>query len=145
MRIITKCDGVKDNFDIPPEVKVLVHNVGIRVDAPDAYTISAEDTKKCMQEISQKAWVHISTGPVFLHLFGIICPMVNLPETVETLREDYSDGVIHICGLIILLVEAIWAKHPEIFIKYPETFLHPEQQQKLGILFTEIDKLRGLK
>jgi hypothetical protein len=56
---------------------------------------------------------------------------VTLPPTISALLADYDDGVIHACGLIVQLVEARFEGRPEVFIKNPETHLHPSQQRLL--------------
>lgn len=145
MEIITKCNGVRSTHQINPQpITALVHQSGIKVEAPSAYTITSEMTLKCMKEMSQKAWVHISAGPLFQHFFGMLFRgSVTLPQEVSVLCEDYDDGVIHGCGLIVLLVEAMFEGRQEVYLAYPETFLHPLQQQWLMSVIMGIQQLSG--
>lgn len=144
MKVITKTNGVKQEHDIPAQpFTAVVHRPNIKVEAPDAYTISPADTVKCMQEMSQKAWVHISTGPLFQHFFGILFKddPVTLPETIAALNEDYDEGVVHACGLIVLMCEAAFENKQQIFIKTPEAHLHPACVYHLMSMILEIRKL----
>jgi hypothetical protein len=56
---------------------------------------------------------------------------VVFPEVVEPIT-DYSDGVLHIAGLIDLTLK-FHVTHPGITTnwQYPEQLLHPAQQLKL--------------
>lgn len=123
----------------------MVTDNGIKVEAPDAYTITATDTIKCMADMSQKAWEHISTGPLFKHFFDTLFQQrpVTLPESIKVLNEDYDEGVVHACGLIILLVESRFNGVPQVFLKLPETHLHPAVCQMLMTVIYDIQKLPG--
>lgn len=145
MRIISKSNGVKSEHDLPSQpITAVVHQSGIKVEAPDAYTIDSTMTVSCMREMSQKAWEHISTGTLFRHFFDILFQKnVELPVKISSLIEDYDDGVIHGCGLIVLLVEAMFAGKQQVYLKYPETFLHPAQQQWLMTVIMGIQHLSG--
>ena len=145
MKIITKSDGVVTEHEIPKQsVTAIVHQSDIKVEVPGVYTIDAQMTLKCMADMSQDAWVHISTGPLFQHLFHECLfkgNPVKLPATIKALNEDYSEGVIHGCGLIVLLVEAMFAKRKEVYLKYPETHLHPGVVCYLMTMIQEVQKL----
>lgn len=143
MRVVTKCDGVIQEHDIPQGVKCLVHENGIKVEAPDAFTITPTSTVECMREMSQEAWEHISTGPLFQHFFNELFRdrPVKLPATIKALNEDYDDGVIHACGLIILLVESRFESKTKVFLKLPETHLHPAVVCHLMTVILGIEKI----
>lgn len=145
MKIITKCNGERTEHELPSKpITALVHQAGIKVEAPSAYTITPEMTVKCMKEMSQRDWVHISTGPLFKHFFDMLFQKnVTLPSEISSLCDDYDDGVIHGCGLIVLLVEAMFERLKEVYLSYPETFLHPVQQQWLMSVIMDIQKLSG--
>lgn len=143
MKIITKCDGTVTEHDIDPGVRALVHNPDIKVEAPNAKLVSIKETTACMAEMSQKAWEFISTGPLFQALFEELTKdrRVTLPATIKALNEDYSEGVIHACGLIVMLVEARFAGTKEVFVRTPEDAMHPAWHARLMSLFMMIEKI----
>lgn len=57
--------------------------------------------------------------------------------------EDYDEGVIHACGLIILLCEAMFEGKKKVFLKNPETNLHPAVVARLMTVIIDIQKLSG--
>lgn len=144
--IQAKCNGVVTPMEFPEKnFLVVIHEQSIKVEYPDALTIDPKATAKCMEEMSQKAWEHISTGPLFPHFFGLLFRdmPVALPKEIKTLLEDYDDGVIHSCGLIIMLCEAMFEARPKVFIKVPETNLHPAASSMLMTTINAIRRLGG--
>lgn len=126
---------------------VIVHQQDISVKITEAKLISCFETVKTIDEMSQKAWVHISTGMLFRHLFNLCFDKGNapvLPETIEEFKE-MDTGVKHLAGLIIMMVECspAFCKNPpkKIFLKNPETFLHPKQEQLIVGMITELRRL----
>lgn len=144
MHIIVKANGEVSEHDTPDQpFTVVVHDPSIKVEAPTAQLIDVKATIACMEAMSQRAWVHISTGPLFQHLFQALFAdrPVTLPAEIDRLRADYDDGVIHACGLIILLVESRFAGRKEVFIKNPETHLHPAVTRCLVSVVQEIQRI----
>lgn len=101
-----------------------------------------EDTVKCMKEMSQKAWEHISTGPLFRHMVGALYKDYDqyIPEKIADLLEE-DTGMIHAYGLIVLLVEARFDGREKVFVQAPENHLHPGLQRMLMSLIYEIQKI----
>lgn len=121
---------------------VIVHPQGIKVEVPRAVTITPEDTLKCMREMSQRAWVHISTGPLFRHLYGKLFPGETPPDTIEEVLE-LDEGVLHGAGMIVLGCEACFVGKTKIFFKAVETYLHPKTQQLVGGMLKDMQNLLG--
>lgn len=151
MRILAKTGGKTTEHELPAQpLTVVLHENSIKVEAPEALKIDPEATIKCMREMSQRAWVHISTGPLFQDLFQTLYPPddeqhgnVTLPAEIKTLLDDYDDGILHACGLIIMLVESRLEGRDKVFIKNPETHLHPAQQRLLVSLIKKIQRIPG--
>lgn len=146
MLIKAKCDGEVTEHDLPDKpFLVAVHQSGIKIEVPEALLIDAKATTKCMEGMSQKAWVHISTGPLFQHFFDELFKdhAVTLPENIATLIADYDEGVIHACGLIVMLCEAMFERKRKVFLKNPETHLHPAVVARLMTVILDIQKLSG--
>jgi hypothetical protein len=139
MRVLAKANGKVTEHELPDQpFTCILHENSLKVEAPEAQLIDVEATLGCMRKMSQSAWEHISTGPLFNHFFTMLFPPdddrhgnVTLPPKIATLLADYDDGIIHACGLIILLVESRFAGTKKVFIKNPETHLHPAQQRLL--------------
>lgn len=152
MKITARYKGVVTEHDIKPvdnllkethkSVQCVIMQPGIKVDAPDAYKITPDDTVMCMKDMSQKAWEHISTGPLFQHLFNMLFKgyEIELPAKIEDLLEE-DMGTIHGCGLIILLVEARFDGRKEVFVQTPETHLYPGVVYYLMSTIYEIQKI----
>lgn len=120
--------------------QVIVHQEEINVQVPAFVEISAEDTLACIKALNGKQWQHMSTGQLFRlcwykffeHTESLA---LKTPTTVEALHAS-STGMRHIAGLIILACEALF-EGKNIFLKNPETFVHPKTERTLvgGILF----------
>lgn len=137
----TKIIVNKENITVDvPEFSALVHQPGIRVDVPDFFEINSRNTIDCMEKMSQKAWIHISTGEIFQHLFKMVLPEIEIPSTIEELNNsDY--GTIHICGIIVLCCESMFAGQKKVFFRNPENHLHPKTEQLLVGMLKEIQKI----
>lgn len=143
-KIISKHNGISTEHELPDQpLMVIVHQPEIRVDVPEAgLEINSRKTIKCMEDMSQRAWEHISTGPLFCHFWNILYKdRMKLPKTIKSLIEDYDLGVIHSCGLIVMLVESRFACIDKVFIRTPEDHMHPDTQQKIMSVINEIAKL----
>lgn len=137
-------NGEEMILDAAPRLTVLVHQPGIRVDVPQFVEINGRNTLDCMEKMSQQAWVHISTGELFQHLFREAFPPedgdVPIPATIEQLNKG-DFGVIHISGMIVLACEAIFEGKYKIFLRTPEDHLHPKTERRvIGMMM----KLRDL-
>lgn len=84
--------------------------------------------------MSQRAWEHISTGPLFQHLFRLAFPPedgdIPIPKTVEELNKG-DFGVIHVAGMIVQGCEAVFSGQKRIFFRNPEDTLHPKTERRI--------------
>lgn len=143
MLVQVKSKGVCTEHEIAPEVKCLVYQQGLKVTPLDAdVVITPETTVKCMRDMSQKAWEHISTGSLFQHFFNTLFEeQAYLPPTIKEFLEDSNEGMIHGAGLIVQLVESRFAGLKKVFIQTPEAGLHPQVQYYLMSVIEEIKKI----
>lgn len=127
-------NGKEMVLDAAPRLTVLVHQQGIRVDVPEFVEINGRNTLDCMEKMSQRAWVHISTGELFQYLFREVFPAedgdVPIPATIEELNKG-DFGVIHVAGMIVLACEAIFEGKYKIFLRTPEDHLHPKAERRI--------------
>ena len=136
----------KQILPIQPGVKgltVVVHQQGIKVDAPEFLEINSETTLECMRTMKQKAWTHISTGHLFKDLFETAMPFsefnVKLPDQISDLLI-MDKGIVHLCGLIVCGCEAaFYRRNP--FFRTPEDHLHPKTQRYLMGMINKIKDL----
>lgn len=144
MKILARLRGEETEHDIPRNdsgITAVVMRPGIKVTAPDAYEISSDTTVKCMKEMSQKAWEHISTGELFQHLFKILFGQdAWIPKTIDEMNEE-DVSAIHGAGLIIQLVEARFNHVTEVHLRTPENHFHPKQTRMLMSVVVEIQKI----
>lgn len=120
----------------------ILHGNDIRVESPYYFEINGRNTLKCMEEMSQRAWVHISTGSIFQHLFNkafVDCPEVKIPATIEELN-NMDFGVIHVSGMIVLAIEAL-IEGKRVFFRTPETHLHPKVTRCLVDMINDLLKI----
>jgi len=142
-KVIAKCDGNITEHEIPEQLfTAIVADQGIKVEVPEALLIDSRKTVECMEKMSQRAWEHISTGELFQHLFNMLFrdSGVKIPVLIEPLL-DGDIGVIHGCGLIVLLVESRFAGVKKVHIRTPEDHLHPKTQRLLVSVIQEIQKI----
>ena len=136
-------NGEVKQIDEGERLTCLIHQQGIRIEVPESIEINGRNTVDCMEKMDQKKWEWISTGPLFKELFAIAFPEDNkqeIPKTIEGLNKiDF--GVIHVCGLIVLACEAIFAGKTKIFFRNPEHHLHPKTER---CIMNVIYKIREL-
>ena len=139
---------------------VIVHQQGIRVNVPEFVEINSRNTISCMENMTQKAWEHISTGELFKTawehistgelfktLFYKVFPPedghIAIPVTIEELNNG-DFGVIHMAGLIVQSCEAIFDGKTKIFFRNPENHLHPKAERSIvSMMKTMMDLLGG--
>lgn len=142
MEILATSAGVETKLEVPNQpLTVLVMQQDINVEVPDVPEINSDTTTACMKEMTQEAWVHISTGELFQRFFFTLFGKdAYLPKTIDELNKQ-GRGIVHGSGLIIQLVETRFAKVTKVFLREPETFLHPKQQAKLMTVIHEIQAM----
>lgn len=138
-------NGEEKIIDAPP-FTCIVHQPGIRVDVPDFVEINSRTTIDVMSKMSQRAWVHISTGQLFQELFKMAFPIedgdIKIPATIEELNKgDFS--VIHISGMIVQACEAVFEGKTKIFFRNPEDTLHPKTERRIVGMMKSIAQLAG--
>lgn len=137
-------NGKDMTIDAAPRFTCLVHQQGIRIDVPDFVEINSRNTIECMAKMSQRAWVHISTGELFQALFKELFPKedgdVAIPATIEELNKgDY--GVIHAAGMIVLGCEALFEGKTKLFFRTPEDHLHPKAERRICSMFAKMQEI----
>lgn len=135
--------GEEMTIDIP-KFTCLVHQQGIRVNVPGFVEINSRNTIECMEKMTQKAWVHISTGELFQILFREIFPdqSVAIPATIKELIEG-DFGVVHVAGMIVLGCESLFSGNTKLFFRTPEDHLHPASEQRLVSMLQKMQNLLG--
>lgn len=138
--VTTTVQGVKTEHEIelaPGGFTCVIHQQGMRLDVPSFVEIGPKQTIACMEAMSQKQWEWISTGELFKILFEIVFDPeqekhfanCKIPSSIEELNQS-DMGVIHVCGIIVLCCEAFFAKK-NVFLRNPETYLHPATERMI--------------
>src|ERR1043165_1483839 len=150
--VVTTCNGVKTEHEIedkPGGLTVILHQQGLRVDVPTFVEVGPRETIACMMEMKQKEWEWISEGQLFQTLFKTIFDEKQdrhfsgcvIPKTIEELNQG-DMGVAHICGLIVLSCEAFFAGK-SVFLRNPETYLHPATERMIVGMLNKMLELCG--
>lgn len=129
----------------------MVHKQGIGVSVPGFVEISSRTTLKCMESMTQIQWEWISTGSLFKYLWKMsFDPTAQqgsvgeyIPATIEELNSG-DPGVVHVAGMIVQGCEALMAGR-NIFVRNPETLLHPVTERYIMGMFREMFKILGYR
>lgn len=137
-------NGQEMTLDAAPRFTCIVHQQGIRVNIPEFVEINGRNTIECMEKMSQRAWVHISTGQLFQILFRELFPAedgdIPIPATIEELNAG-DFGVVHAAGMITLGCEAIFEGKTKLFFRTPEDHLHPKTERRIVAMFMKMQEL----
>lgn len=132
----------KQLTELPDSVECVVPQSGIRVDAaPGYFQIDGVTTLACCDELPEDKAQHILPSPLFAHFFRIMFPEPFPIPLGKRALEDAADDVRHITGMIILLFEAMYERKERVFIKNPETHLHPAQTRCIMSLIEAMKRL----
>lgn len=139
-------NGKESTIDAP-ELTIIVHQQGNRVNVPGFVEINSRNTIECMEKMSQRAWEHISTGAIFQVLFREIFPKedegnIEIPKTIEELNAG-DFGVVHAAGMIVLACEAIFQGKTKIFFRNPEDNLHPKAERRFVQMLNKMKEIFG--
>jgi hypothetical protein len=151
--VVATTNGVKTEHvieDKPGGLTVLVHQQGIRVDVPCFVEVGPRETIACMNNMTQKQWEWISQGPLFKTLFDLVFDPENdrnfggcdIPATIEELNQG-DMGLAHTSGLIVLSCEAFFAGK-SVFLRNPETYLHPAAERTIMTMLKKMMQLCGI-
>jgi len=137
----------KKPVEIPTQpFTAILHNTPMKIEVPAFFEINSMNTISCIDLLKQDEWNHIRTGGVFQPLFDIVFkddPM-KLPEDVSELKEK-DEAIKHVAGMVILMFEHAYIKGEKIFLRLPETYLHPRQTRHLMDLVNQVQMLCGGK
>ena len=153
VRVVTTANGVKTEHEITPGPRnftLLVHQQGLRVDVPEFTEINPKNTIACMEAMTQKQWDWISTGPLFKTLFYKVFDQeqekhfsgCQIPLSIDELNQG-DMGVAHICGMIVLGCESLMAGK-SVFVRNPETYLHPAAERMVVGMFYKMMEMFGV-
>lgn len=112
----------------PLTVMVPSSNFPWNIEVPGTVEIGSPETVERAKKITQVELdaLHASDG---VKLFDMVFSSqgVKLPKKVEELNVAGA-GVQHVTGMILLILEAYAVGNFRIYLKFPETHLHPKAQ-----------------
>jgi hypothetical protein len=121
-------DGAEHEVEAKP-LTLLFHDGGRKVDVPEAVEINPETTVAMMRKtVEHGGWPLLSRSPAFVAYWACVWGEAP-PEDGASLNL----AQLHVAGMIVMLRGAIRANKP-IFLRQPETYLHPKQQANLADL-----------
>lgn len=128
-----------EEFDVADKRLTLVMHDGtqnVRAVDDDVATIDPTFTAWIAKRlIEHDEWPPLRDAPKFRALWALVWGDTPPPEKLE----NGNDAMRHTAGLIVGTIGAIRA-NKRIFLKMPETFLHPRQQLGLADLCLELTK-----
>jgi len=122
----------------PLTVFVPSANLPYDIQVPSAVEIGSPGTLECAAALTQEelnALIEWGIEKYFDMVLG--SQDIKMPKTVAELRTA-GDGTNHIVGMIALIARAFMEGNFKIYLKFPETHLHPKAQ--LGL----VEMLRSL-
>jgi len=145
-KIVSVANGVKTEHEIENKsgFTVIVHPQGVKVDVPTFVEINPRNTIECMSKMNQQEWEWISNGELFQTLFNESFAEKNniqIPQTIDEIN-DGDMGVTHVVGMIAKGCEAMFEGR-SIFVRNPETYLHPETERRIMGMFEKMLNLCG--
>ena len=121
-------DGQPHVVDAKP-LTLVFHDGGRKVDVPDAVEINPETTVALMRKtVEHGGWPLLARSPAFVAYWACVWGEAP-PEDAATLNL----AQLHTAGMIVMLRGAIKANQ-RVFLRQPETYLHPRQQANLADL-----------
>lgn len=130
-------DGVITEIGDKP-LTLLCHKGDVRLEPHVQVEIGAEQTLAREARITADEWQLIRVHPAFAQLFAIVMPDKDL----LTLRLHHEGmGVRHLTGLLLMLCELEPGQTP--YLRFPESFLHPSAQARLGDLCVFLATRKG--
>jgi hypothetical protein len=146
VKLVTRAKKVVQEHDVEltgEGINVILHPQNVRVDIPEALEINAIDTINCIKNLNEEQWEWISKGTLFRIAYRFAMKDVD-PEPPDFEDLKMGDmGVQHLCGMIILACEAMFARKKNIFIRNPETYLHPVVERCVMYSFKAMLELTG--
>lgn len=138
-KVTVLADGQPVEIEAKP-FTVLFHPGEIQLEIPTHHEINGETTLARCDMLTTDEWEFLSTNERFLGLVAIVWKGtdVKVPATVDELLTKRNRAYRHVVGMIIELAECI-ADGRKIFLREPETHLHPKQQMQL------VDMLRAMQ
>ncbi|HEV7405204.1 MAG TPA: hypothetical protein VGO11_19830 [Chthoniobacteraceae bacterium] len=130
------------SIDLPAQAVCLIPRQGIHLEVPGYTEINAELTLDYMlRKVTFQKWYYISRGPLFQDLFACIFGDEGIAPPRWSNLQQTDRGVLHVCGLIILYFEAVCERGEDVFLRDPETHLHPASLVHLMGLITKLQRL----
>ena len=124
-------DGVETEIGDKP-LTLVCHKGDVHLAPLAQCEIGPEQTMARAARIEPEEWAAMRADPAFQKLFGIIFPDMDLAKMPTSLQREGA-GVRHITGMIVMLGEMAPGQSP--YLRFPESFLHPSAQSRLGDLF----------
>jgi hypothetical protein len=122
---IVIADGQEVDIGEGP-MQVVVHPGEMEIEAPGRVLIDPETTVQTAHDLEQDQWELIRENSNFRKFWKALWQ--DVPPPVILWKGNLATR--HVAGLILLMVHAKADGKP-IFLKLPETYLHPQQVYRL--------------
>jgi predicted ATPase len=125
-------DGVDTEIETAP-LTLLFHQGDVQIEARNRCQVDPETTLEACKEMSEYDWHKIRESKQFKDMFKKVFFDMEPPEFIHS----EGLGVRHVVGMIVLIKLAQHHNVP-VFIRYPESYLHPRYQLGLGDLLSSL-------
>lgn len=113
-------------------ITLLCHGGDVNLMPDGQVEIGPEQTIARANAVTPEEWALIREHSDFKALFKVVFPGTLIPTRLHW----EGMGMRHITGMLLMLLELEPGKTP--FMRYPESFLHPGVQSRLGDLFARL-------
>lgn len=115
-------DGEEVDVALNTSITAIVHPGHLDITTTDRFEISPEVTVAFARGIDPGEWDKTRQAPEFLRIWGTLWKDVPPPVNIA----KCSMALAHTVGLITLMI-ICKVEGKKIFLKMPETYLHPQQ------------------
>ena len=138
-RITVTINGEPHEVEAKP-LTLLFHNGPESVEVSDSVTVDPIATVRYADNLSNSEYAALASDPTFRRLFALVWGDVLPPATRRLLRAS-NLGIRHTVGMICIIASARFhVPHRRIFLRLPESYLHPKQQVGLADLLIVLTK-----
>lgn len=130
-------DGVDHVVEAAP-LTLICHAGNMNIRKDDAVVISPEETVLFCKELTRGNFNALTGNPLFVKCWSLV--FSKYPDGEHYIgipvyeNRDQLLPAAHMIGLLGLIFECV-ALQRKIFLKFPETYLHPANQANLADMF----------
>lgn len=115
-------------------ITLICHKGDVLVNPDGQVLIGPEQTLARADRVTEEEWVALQQDKTFVELVEMVIGGWSFPMVGDL--KQCGTGTRHITGMILMFLELEKGQTP--YVRYPESFLHPLSQARLGDLFIRL-------